>query len=291
MPKPSIFVLGVQKCGTTTVANVLAQQPEIFVPSVKETYFFCDDRQYERGADWYESEYFPARFAGAKTLGCDATPFYFCSREAITRLASYCGADARFIVVLRDPVNRAYSAYWHQKRLGNEPLSFEEALDQEGERIRVARAQGARWWRHAYTQVGRYAEHLEFAFSMLGRERFLILSGSNLGDTVELQSRLREFLGLPATDFVPSNEVANRATMPKSRLLQRLVTEQSAIKRLAQHFVPRELRSSLGRRLLQTNSTEISYPPMHGATEARLRELFLPDQARIREMRVLPPSQ
>ena len=291
MAKPSIFVLGAQKCGTTTIANLLAQQPEIFVPSVKETYFFCDDEQYSKGVDWYQNEYFESKAAQSKKLSCDATPFYFCSQSAIDRLASYCGDEARFVVVLRDPVNRAYSAFWHQKRLGNEPLNFEQALDAEDERVRLARLSGERWWRHAYTGVGRYGEHLEFAFSRLGRGRFLVLTGDSLGHVDRLQSRLRQFLGLPTTSLEAEPDVANKATMPKSRVIQRLVTRPNALKRLAQLILPRELRSSIGRKLLSANSKEIAYPSMNPETRARLEDLFRPDQRRLREMMVLFPNE
>ncbi|WP_424930553.1 sulfotransferase family protein [Amaricoccus tamworthensis] len=287
MTEPSVFVLGAQKCGTTTVADLLAAQPEIFVPSVKETYFFCDEELWARGVDWYRSEFYRPSATGEARIFCDATPFYLASAEAIDRLAGNSGADARFIVTLRDPVKRAYSAYWHQKRLGNEPLSFEDALDAEPGRVRAARAENGRWWRHAYVGVGRYASQLDHAFEVLGRDRILVLLPEDLEDVPALQERLREFVGLcPANGNGKSVSGlhSNSSAMPRSQALHRLVTGKNPLKSVVRTLVPREMRSRVGRKILAVNLKPGQYPPIDAAALDRLRRLFEPDIERLASM-------
>ncbi|ETX16722.1 hypothetical protein OCH239_01285 [Roseivivax halodurans JCM 10272] len=280
MADPSVFVLGAQKSGTTTVADLLAAQPEVFVPSIKETYFFCDETLWEKGIDWYRQEFYGSGPAQEARLCCDATPFYLASDAALERLAAYTGPEARFVVVLRDPVARAYSAYWHQRRLGNEDLSFEAALEAEPARIAAARAEGGRWWRHAYAEAGRYSGQLERAFDLLGRDRILILSQPDLRDARQLEQRLREHLGLPPRSSSGSGALqANRASMPRSQALQRFVTGRNPIKQVARKVLPRELRTRIGRTILKSNLKAQSYPPMRPETQARLQEMFAADIA------------
>lgn len=287
MKQPSVFVLGVQKCGTTTIADLLDLQPEIFVPAIKETYFFCDDSIFAQGkSEWLKEHY---QHTNASIL-CDATPFYLASTEAVHRLSEFVDHDARFVVALRDPVARAYSAYWHQRRNGNETLSFEDALDQEASRISSARAKSERWWRHAYVEVGRYADQLERVFGLLGRDRFLIVSEPDLKDTAALQARLRTHLGLPANAEVPKLARSNQAGMPRSRLLHSLIIKKNPLKRVVQKLLPRELRTRIGRHLISGNLKTAANPPMSTETRQRLYAEFQSDIARVAGMDVCDVS-
>jgi hypothetical protein len=288
--EPSVYILGVQKCGTTTVADVLAAQPEIFVPSIKETYFFCDEEHFAKGTDWYIREFYSPGATADARLYCDATPFYLASPQAMKRIARHIDESARFIVCLRDPVARAYSAYWHQCRLGNEPLSFEAALDAEPVRVAESRAAQGRWWRHAYVEVGHYGSQLERAFELLGRDRFLVLNETDLRDIAGLQSRLRAFLQLPARDDLPSVDRSNSAAMPRSTLLRSLITRRNPLKRVAQILLPRELRSAWGRKLMRLNQKSVEYPPMREETRDTLEAHFTQELAKLESLGISVPT-
>ncbi|EMB15681.1 sulfotransferase family protein [Rhodopirellula europaea] len=290
MRDPSVFVLGAQKCGTTTVADLLAEQPEVFVPSIKETYFFCDPARFELGTDWYRSEFYAVKAFGAAKLLCDATPFYLASSCAIDRLANFNPGSGRYIVCLRDPVDRAYSAYWHQQRLGNETLDFEQALASESERVSLARERGQRWWRHAYVEVGMFGSQLRYAFERLGRENFLILTSEDLRDIAEVQIRIRAFLGLPRREGLPSSKRSNASGRPRSRFLQDAVNRPSIAKRFIRKVVPRELRSSIGRNLLELNLKPFRYPPMNERTRGELRSRFKSDLYELQAHGVMVPQ-
>ena len=290
MNKPSIFLLGVQKCGTTAVAKLLGEHVELFVPSVKETYFFVDESYFPKGESWYLDEFYSKNSVGNARLLCDATPFYLCSEEALKRIASFTDDTARFVVCLRNPVNRAYSAYWHQRRLGNEDVNFEDALKLETIRISDAKAKGERWWRHAYTQVGFYAEHLERAFSILGRERFLVLNENDLAEAKAVKSRLHDFLGLKNDFEIDQVSRANKSVMPRSRLLQRFVVGKNPLKKLIRTFVPREIRSAIGQKILRSNLKQFSYPPMDNSTRELLNGIFADDLARLGRLGVDVPK-
>ena len=291
MNKPSVFLLGVQKSGTTAIAGMLAEHSEIFVPSVKETYFFIDESLNSRGESWYLSEYYSRNSVGNARFLCDATPFYLCSEEAMKRVASFSDPDARFIVCLRDPVKRAYSAYWHQRRLGNETADFKVALDIEADRIAEAKASGGRWWRHAYAEVGLYGKHLELAFSIFGRERILVLNENDLADSALLKSKLHSFIGLTKEFGAPPISRTNKSVMPRSRLMQGLVNGQNPLKRTIRFFLPRQIRSALGKKILKANVKAFDYPPMADDAREFLNKIFADDLVCLRALGVDVPSK
>ena len=120
MPDPTFLVIGAQKCGTSWLEHMLRQHPDIFAPKAKELRFFT--RKYDKGLDWYRDQF--AAHSGEKEIG-EFTPNYLwsCSNEQeIKELKLHTNIyemvhghypDLKLIVALRDPVQRAISAYYH----------------------------------------------------------------------------------------------------------------------------------------------------------------------------------
>lgn len=281
--KTNLFLLGVQKCGTTTLADLLSSHDEVFVPSIKECYFFPLAENFSKGTDWYEREFFRTEAAQEAKWRVDATAFNLNSRKGIERIADYAPDDARFVVTLRDPVSRAVSAYKHQLRTGHETLSFEDALKAEDQRIE--KAQGGRWWRHAYRKVGHYGSYLEDAFEILGRERFLIFRMDQLSNREVVTEQLSDFLGLSVPfSSVPAGPQSNAASMPRSRLLRNMVTSNNPLKSVVKALVPRETRTKVGMALLNMNSKRAPDIRIADETRAMLAASFREDQARLASM-------
>ena len=122
--RPTFLIVGAMRSGTTTLARQLGSHPEVFMAAEKEVHFF--DLHHDEGVDWYAG-----RFAGGareREIG-EATEYMHdgCPRRRM-------GAelpDARLIVILRDPVSRAYSHYWLNRAKGMERLGFAEAIAAE----------------------------------------------------------------------------------------------------------------------------------------------------------------
>ena len=142
--RPNFFVLGVPKCGTSTLHQVLMAHPHIFMTKQKEPHFFDTDTYYTRGLDRYLRDHFRGA-AGFKARG-EATP-YLRSEKARDRIRGDLGKDLRFVVILRDPVKRAWSHYLHQCRLGVETESFERALELESTRLSAGRPSWTAYFR------------------------------------------------------------------------------------------------------------------------------------------------
>ena len=111
MPRmlPSLVIIGAQKAGTTTLYDLLAQHPRIIQPRVKEVSFFCNEEAYARGMARYRS-FFPRRPVLGRAITFDASPMYLYHPLCAERIARHL-PEALCLVVLHDPVERAYSAW------------------------------------------------------------------------------------------------------------------------------------------------------------------------------------
>lgn len=121
MSKPNFLHLGPGKAGSTWLHEVLSLHPQVYLTEAKDLYFFS--RWFERGEDWYLSQ-----FAGAGTQPVvgEVCPDYLAAPEAAKRIHACLGADATFMVSLRDPVDRAFSAFLYEAKHGLASETFRE---------------------------------------------------------------------------------------------------------------------------------------------------------------------
>jgi len=202
---PDFLIIGAQKAGTTSLYHLLGRHPGVR-PSVgsKETHFFDD--KYGLGLEWYRAQ-FPIERKGRRTF--EATPYYLFHPLAPCRAAAT-QPDLRLVAIVRNPVDRAYSHYQHQVRQGREPLSFEDALAAEADRIeqesrdlaagRIERGRNHR--RFSYLARGRYAEQIERWLAHFSAAQLHVLSVEALVDAPEpTLAQLQTFLGLPVREL------------------------------------------------------------------------------------------
>ena len=152
---PNFLVIGAPRAGTTYIYQNISSHPEIFLPTPKELHFF--DRHYEKGIEYYED--FFKNAADYKAIG-EATPAYLHTKCVAERIKQNLN-NIKFIVCLRNPVDRLYSEFWNVKAkfTENKDISFEEKIRLKPE----------------FIEEGFYDEHLERYFSMFPKENFLIL--------------------------------------------------------------------------------------------------------------------
>jgi hypothetical protein len=230
---PDFLIIGAMKCGTTTLFSMLEQHPGFLSPVTKEIHFFDAPRNNARGQAWYRAHYPSKRSmnAAGERLGYapvtgEATPAM--SAPVYARNAAELVPDARIIVSLRNPVDRAWSHYQHYQRHPKpDPLDFESALERElswlaeGNKITednfIQLSPTAH--RLGYVLRGRYAEQLEKWFQHFPRERFLILNFERwVQDPASAANRVTEHVGLPATAFhaARSNQGSYQQSMPQA---------------------------------------------------------------------------
>lgn len=204
---PDFVIIGAQRGGTTSLHAYLRSHPDIDTPAKKEIHFLTD--RFERGADWYIGQ-FPAAVPEATVVG-EATPYALFHPLAPLRLREV-APTAKIIVLLRNPVDRAYSHYQHERARGHENLSFEDALAAEPSRLSGVEEQlisgeiltSDVHKRASYVARGRYAEQLERWFSVFPRQQFMILRSEDLyAGPAAVTRQVTEFLGIqPLTDEI-----------------------------------------------------------------------------------------
>ena len=200
MPLPNFVGIGAQRAATTWVHNCLRDHPDVYLPERKELHFF--DTQYKRGVPWYEQHFKGHR--GQKAVG-EITPDYLGVPYAIPRLAALL-PEARLFVVLREPVQRAYSAYTllHERHEG---MSFREACASTSVLIKY----------------GLYATHLERVYEHFPRDRVKVVLYDDVRERPAAVLReLLEFLGVdPGFRPPAAGTIYNRILFPKAQARMR----------------------------------------------------------------------
>lgn len=214
--KPSFFLVGAQKAGTTSLMQYLVAHPKIVAPKYKEIAYFSDATKYTKGIDWYRAHFELKKqpLLGKKKpkdgITGDASANHFESLEAPARLKQ-AYPDAKVVILLRNPVDRAFSQWKMATRYGFENLSFEEALFKESERLEFGRAHVLPTYGHDYVfqklgyfTKGVYASFLKLWLHEFDRDQLLILQSEQMYESPEkVYARVLDFLGLEPFEKVP----------------------------------------------------------------------------------------
>ncbi len=250
---PSFVLAGAQRCGTTSLFRALVAHPSVLGPvHHKGVNYF--DINYARGWAWYQG-HFPLRSVArvrarsGAPVTFEASGYYAYHPHAATRLARDL-PDVKVVVMLRDPVERAYSAYKHERARGFETEPFARALALEDERVEAdlerMRADpdhaGFSHRHHSYRRRGQYAEQLQRFVDLLGRDRLHVVDSARFFAAPQEEfARLTDFLGLarhdgtaydrwnarPGTDMPVAAEATLRAALaPHDAALEELLAQR-----------------------------------------------------------------
>jgi hypothetical protein len=290
MALPDFFVAGAPKAGTTALHAALARHPSLYMSAVKEPKFFLSDGppptrggpgdgQTYREHVWRREDYEALfHFAPPGTLRGESTPFYLYRRDAQERIRALI-PQARLIVILRDPVERAHSNWTHLWSAGLDPVGdFVQACAEEDQRIAAGWAD---FWH--YTALGRYGEQLEQLYSVFPREQVIVFRyRSLLEDPALVLDQICEFLGVPhglLTEVPRENVTAHPRLSRRHHVVSRALRAAAA----TSPAVPgaAAVASSL-QRVLQRDS-----PPRQALTWEQRRALIPRFEADIRLLEVI----
>jgi hypothetical protein len=205
---PDFIIIGAQRGGTSSLYDYLAQHPYVARALKKEIHFF--DNHFSQGTNWYRAHFPPVwsrydlRRRRAVLTG-EASPYYLFHPHVPARLARLV-PHVKLIALLRHPVDRAYSHYHLEVRLGMETLSFEQAITCEPARIegeieKMARDEHYQSLEHqsfSYLTRGIYVNQLRHWFRSFPREQMLILRSEDLySNPAAVLKQTCEFLNLP----------------------------------------------------------------------------------------------
>lgn len=169
--KIDFLVIGVQKCGTSSFNYQLRMHPDIGIPKGKELHFFDDDEIFISTPDYAEyHEKF--RFWRRRRIYGETTPIYMYWKPCTNRIFSY-NPKIKLLVLLRNPIKRAFS-HWHMEfKRKTEPLSFAEAVSFEMDYLKKMPERQDRI--RSYISRGLYGKQLQYWLSFFDRDQFHII--------------------------------------------------------------------------------------------------------------------
>jgi hypothetical protein len=284
MTMPNFLIIGAAKSGTSAVYAYLRQHPQVFCSERKEPGFFAlegrratfngpGDRKYNRNCVTNLERYRELfhKGVGKKAVG-EASTVYLYSPEAAGRIHGHV-PDVKLLVILRNPVERAYSGFRFLVRDRLERLStFEQALEAEDARI------AANWqhiWHHK--RLGFYHEQLRRYFNLFPRERIAICLYEDFeAAPVAVVQHMFDFLGV-APDFTPDVSLRyNVSGTPRSRLLHAALARPNSVKDVLKGLLPATARRHVRAKLMAQNIRP-SAPPLAADTRRHLVNLYHDD--------------
>lgn len=269
-----VIVVGAQKSGTSTLLSHLLCAPGAAPIHQEEIAYFVHDDEYEQGGHAAVRKYF-----GAKTppdsLRVGKAAGLLTSPIATSRLLAD-SPRARLVAVLRNPVDRAYSAYWYAKRRGFEPAgSFSEAIDRElsGQPLQIGR-QDLR----EYIRGGEYAVYLERLHGETNPRRVDVHLFEDLrADPRRVADEVLEPFGVAIPPSATPPARANASAQARSQALARLTESPSSrLRQMLRPLFSPALRGSIRRAVERYNDRPFRPPPMESDVRAKLAEYYEP---------------
>jgi hypothetical protein len=282
MTMPNFLIIGAMKSGTTALYYYLAQHPQVYMSPVKEPNFFCSEGQASRNDSVARIEAYQDLFkdvSDEKAIG-EASHCYLYEPQAAVRIRQYL-PEAKFVAVLRDPVERAYSHFLHMVRNGTEPLTnFGQALREE-----EAGAYQNRGFQ-GYVGRGLYYDQLKRYFDMFGREQVKVYLYEDLRDgPVGVLQDIFGFLKIDAS-FVPDVSLRrNVSGSPRNKTVDKILRRPSPLKDALKTHLPAGLRWRLSRAFDYLKTRNLAEPSaVEPEARRRLRAICREDILKVQDL-------
>ncbi len=240
---PDFLLAGSAKCGTTTIFQYLQRQSSVFLPELKEPFYFSfgnekptyTDARFNSKVIWKTEEYI-ALFKNAKTsqlIGDASTSYLYTAEKTIQNVKSLYkekASDLKIIVILRNPAERAFSHYTHLIRNGIEKLEFSEAITPQNIEQR-----SKEMWGFDYTGYGLYGAQMEVFKNFF--KHILVLDYEELAQPNLMMEKIYTFLDIKNPVKVEEKIEANPSGVPKSKFVTALIRSKR-FKKIIKQITP-----------------------------------------------------
>lgn len=272
---PNFFIIGAAKAATTSLHAYLGEHPEIHMSPVKEPNFFAlpsRGRPFVQGRIAGRDEY-EALFATDAPLRGEASPSYSMHawRVGVPERIHALVPDARFVYIVRDPVERALAHYLQTVGAGREQRSPEEALADAAEPD------------HPYACASMYATQLELYLPWFDLDRVVVVDQADLrADPAATMSEVYRFLGADPSFEAAGLDIEHNAAATKQRRSRALLALRSAPGRGALDRLPAAIREPVTTTARRVLSKPLVRPAITSDLRDRLEHLFAPEAERLR---------
>lgn len=263
MNKVDFFIIGAQKAATTSLYKYLNEHPDIFMPAVKENHFFVEERIYKQGVEHFHRFY--QNYASEKLIG-GAYVHMLSSKEAPERVFNY-NDNAKLLVMLRNPIDRAYSAYHFAIKNGWESpkVSFMDAFELQEQRLSGNFTEKTDL---SYFDGGLYAKHLTNWFKCFNKDNVLIVLDSDfISDSTLQMKKVFNFLSVSESVEINTDNRYNKSGDVRLKSLHHFLrNKESRFRRNVGKILPFGLKTFYRHHILSSidkfNKTEKKYQPL-----------------------------
>jgi len=267
------MIIGAPKAGTTSLHRYLSYHPLVCTHNQLEITYFVNDATFEQG---YQST-FKRYFASCQTeqkvfLGKSVGIMYL--PLALERLYDHNSA-IKLVLVLRNPIRRAYSAYWYARRMGWENIKrFEDAIFSNPDRF------NGDWIKEkscAYLERSRYIEPVRMIFQKFPSEQVMILLTDDMrDDPLGVCNQIYKSIDLPLLSSIDTAHQHNTAALARSEFFAQILSERNLAKKMIRKFLPARWVDQSKSVMRKLNEMEFTPPPISRATYEHLLVYFNP---------------
>ena len=281
MSLPNFMCIGAAKSGTTTLYDLLRQHPDVYAPSFKEPHYFDIPSNYCNGIDWYDNTYFNS--VKQQKVIMDFTPSYLYEINAAKRIFTSLGKDVKFLVILRNPVDRAFSHYLHSKRDEYELEGFLKALSKEEFRINAARLKDdyLSELRCSYVSQGCYYSMISKYLEYFPIEQFLFIHFEQefVANRTASIKKIFSFLGI---DYIPElnyNLKSNPASIAKFIWIKRLLKSSGWWRSIIKALIPSlKFRQILKNKIQRASIISFTPKPLNTVQKEEIYQLYFVEE-------------
>ncbi len=280
---PNFLIVGAAKSGTSSLHNYLNQHPEVFMPSynsegmkVKEPRFLIKDlvkhRLHNGVWTWEEYKSLFGDVTDEKAVGESTVLYLYYYKDAIKNIKEKLGNDVKIIIMLRNPADRAYSAFQHVSRGFKEQNSFEKSLEMEDGRLE---RDGNLTPMVMYKDMGLYHDMVK-SFQENFSNVHVIIYDDFRDDTENEMKKTYQFLGISDNadiDYVTRHNVGGKRW--KNDKVKYLFMKENPIKSIFRRIIPKGLRRGIRNNLVTPSTNKVT--PMKGHTRIMLNNFFRED--------------
>ncbi len=291
MKLPNFLIIGVQKAGTTSIYNYLAQHPQVYMSPVKETNFFMKDpskldsnvsnkpnKSGQKRILTFED--YCELFTGVTdeiAIG-EASPNYLVKYETSAKNIKHYIPDAKLICILRNPVERAYSDYLMHIRdlVHDKPRSLSEQIKFSSDKSSILRK-------------GFYYEQLKYFFDTFSSEQIKVYLYDDLcQNPVKFMQDMYNFIGVDSSFCPDTSKKSQVAQIPKNQTIHKILKTENPVRVLSRKilklFLPLELRQKIRNKLININSKDKKQAPLNLEERQQLIELYREDIIKLQDL-------
>ena len=283
---PNLLIVGAAKSGTTSLHNYLNQHPDIFMSNHKEPHFLINNeignyRIPNAISDIYTYSNLFVDSSSFKYRGESSTMYLQFADITIKNIKRYLSNDVKIIIMLRNPIERAFSGYHHVKRYNDdENLSFEDAIEKSEERYfkKTDITPASR-----YIHIGMYFDFVNKFFANFGNQVHIVIYNDFIENTKNELDKIFNFLGVEKRKIDTKNQYMTGGWKWKSSYQRNIYMKQNVLKRVLKIIFPNKYFRLKIRRLFLfffTKSTE----KMNDDTRIKLKNIYKKDVSKLSDL-------